>query len=617
MTNYKNIFGKPVKFLSADPDNAEAEGQIWYNSTAGAFKNVLVNEAWSSAAPLVVARSAQGKFGTQTSGVAAGGRVSPPTLRLDNTEEYNGTGFSNATAIPAAAYNVPGFGSQTAGAIAGGNYATGIAATTSEYNGSSWTAGGGLNTGRQSGGAAGTQTAGLLMAGEPASGPPYTSVTEEYNGTSWASGNPAPVASRAIVGSAGIQTAASIFGGYNGSGLTSHELYDGTNWTTGPSMNTARWALGGSGVQTLSIGFGGANPGASYKANAETYNGTSWTEGPDLATARRDLDGGIVGTAPSTIAIGGDSGSYIGTSEEFNRSANVITAATFSSGGNANFARRQLGYTGAGTQNAFMVYGGFSPSGMVNNSEEYGGASWTATPTLNTARGQLAGFGITTAAVACGGATPTIGTYTEEYNGSTWTTVTSMSTTRYEYGASGIESAGIALQGDQGPSTPFGTTCEEYDGSAWTAGGTANTARRTNSGVGTQTATITAGGQTSPGSTANVESYDGTSWSEVNNLNVSRGGNAIMGGPAGATSSVITGGNVPTQYAITEQWNGTSMVSGVNMANDRSAHGAGGTSASGIVGLGQTGPSPPYGDVFTEEYEGETTANNVKTITTS
>jgi hypothetical protein len=89
-----------------------------------------------------------------------------------------------------------------------------------------------------------------------------------------------------------------------------------------------------------------------------------------------------------------------------------------------------------------------------------------------------------------------------------------------------------------------------------------------------------------------------------------------MGGPAGATTSVITGGS-PGPMSITEQWNGTSMVTGANMANDRSVHGAGGTSALGIVGLGQTGPSPPYGDVFTEEYVGETTELNVKTLTQS
>ena len=47
MATYKEIFGKQVKFLSSDPAN-EAEGQIWYNSTSGTFKSVLVSEAWSS-----------------------------------------------------------------------------------------------------------------------------------------------------------------------------------------------------------------------------------------------------------------------------------------------------------------------------------------------------------------------------------------------------------------------------------------------------------------------------------------------------------------------------------------------------------------------------------------
>ena len=83
MTNYKNIFGKPVKFLATDPDNAEAEGQIWYNSTSDAFKSVLVSEAWSSGAPLITARKYLGGCGTQTAGLAFGG--GPYTA---STEEF-------------------------------------------------------------------------------------------------------------------------------------------------------------------------------------------------------------------------------------------------------------------------------------------------------------------------------------------------------------------------------------------------------------------------------------------------------------------------------------------------------------------------------------------------
>jgi hypothetical protein len=38
---------------------------------------------------------------------------------------------------------------------------------------------------------------------------------------------------------------------------TSTEEYDGTSWTTGNSMNTARRYLAGAGTQTAALGFGG------------------------------------------------------------------------------------------------------------------------------------------------------------------------------------------------------------------------------------------------------------------------------------------------------------------------------------------------------------------------
>jgi hypothetical protein len=49
--------------------------------------------------------------------------------------------------------------------------------------------------------------------------------------------------------------------------------------------------------------------------------------------------------------------------------------------------------------------------------EEYDGSTWTSNPTgLNTARGQLAGVGTQTAALAFGG-TPPITAATEEWTG--------------------------------------------------------------------------------------------------------------------------------------------------------------------------------------------------------
>jgi len=572
---------------------------------------VLVNEAWASGSSLTTARRDPAGFGAQNAAVGAAGYGGSGYTSV--TEEYNGSGWAAGTAYPGAVASMGSTGSQTAGLVFGASGPGTPNSATYEYDGSSWTAGNSLGTGRYDAAGAGIQTAALAYGGS------ITTNVESYNGSTWTATTALNTARRGTA-SVGTQTAALAAGGKNSpspSAITSNvEEWDGSSWTEVNNLPAATFLMGSAGIQTDALVFGGSD-GAPVLSTTSGYDGTNWSAKPNMATARDRIGSGQY-VSPSSAAIafaGNDPNKKL--TEEFTSSANVITAAAFSSGGAANFARRQLGYTGAGTQNAFMVYGGFSPSGMVNNSEEYGGATWTATPTLNTARGQDAGFGITTAAVCCGGATPTIGGYTEEFNGSSWTTGNSMSTSRYEFGGTGILTAGLALQGDQGPSTPFGITCEQYDGTNWSSAGTANTARRTNSGVGTLTATITAGGQTSPGATANVESYDGTSFSEVNNLNVARSGNAVMGGPAGATSSVITGGNVPTQFSISEQWNGTSMVTGANMANDRSTHGAGGTSALGIVGLGQTGPSPPYGDALTEEYVGETTELNVKTLTQS
>jgi len=122
MTNYKNIFGKPVKFLTTDPDNEQAEGQIWYNSTAGVFKDVIVNKAWSSSGSLNFSRPGGGQAGA---------------------------------------------GTQTVGLVFGGNTSTGPTTSTEEYNGVGFVLGGNLNTGRYMLGGAGTQTAALGFGGEP------------------------------------------------------------------------------------------------------------------------------------------------------------------------------------------------------------------------------------------------------------------------------------------------------------------------------------------------------------------------------------------------------------------------------------------------------------------
>jgi hypothetical protein len=89
------------------------------------------------------------------------------------------------------------------------------------------------------------------------------------------------------LGGCGIQTAALAFGGQPATGAT--EEYDGTSWATSPgSLNTARNELTGCGTQTAGLAFGGNVP--PVTGATEEYDGISWATNPgSMNTARRGL----------------------------------------------------------------------------------------------------------------------------------------------------------------------------------------------------------------------------------------------------------------------------------------------------------------------------------------
>ena len=63
---------------------------------------------------------------------------------------------------------------------------------------------------------------------------------------------------------AGTQTAGLGFAGYTTTNLNSSEEYDGSSWTAGGNLNTARRSLAGAGLQTAALAFGGYTPPRSY-----------------------------------------------------------------------------------------------------------------------------------------------------------------------------------------------------------------------------------------------------------------------------------------------------------------------------------------------------------------
>ena len=115
---------------------------------------------------------------------------------------------------------------------------------------------------------------------------------------SWASGGNINTARNTISG-LGIQTASLGVGGAGATGVVAlNEEYNGSSWTELADLNTARSGLRGSGSTTAGIVFGGASP---AKNETETWNGSSWTEVANLNTARFEGGSALAGTQTATL----------------------------------------------------------------------------------------------------------------------------------------------------------------------------------------------------------------------------------------------------------------------------------------------------------------------------
>ena len=231
------------------------DGQVWYNSTTGNLRvQGIGTSSWSSSGNLPVGNTATSMFGTQNAAIMAGGQaLSPGPAPTANTLEYGGLSWiSLPTLASGARKSLGGCGTTTAGLVFGGFPPT--TGNTEEWNGSVWSEQNNLNTPRGELGGAGTQTAGLAIGGDE---PPSRNATEEYNGATWSTAGVGTLTTaRCSLGGAGTQTAALAFGGAGGSACT--EEYNGATWSTVNPLSSARYELGGAGTQTAALAFGGS-----------------------------------------------------------------------------------------------------------------------------------------------------------------------------------------------------------------------------------------------------------------------------------------------------------------------------------------------------------------------
>ena len=313
MAKYKAIHGFTVQNRTADTDPLNI-GQVYYRSDTGDMKvtlNVLGTGSWASGGNLNTAGAFGGGFGTQTAAVYAT-RYSPAGQQ-GIVESYNGSAWSEVNDVNTARRELGSFGTQTAGLICGGRPPT--IANTELYNGTNWTEVNDMNTARSEAQSNwGTQTSGVFATG-------YTTTNvanaETWDGTSWTEVADVNTARQYAAGIGDNNTSGLCVGGSES--LTNVESWNGTSWTETTEINTGRGTLGGAGVATLGIVYGGSAPSPSPTSRAltEEWNGSSWTEVADMATARYSPGSAKNGSTIAALAFGGVVPPYSNATEEF------------------------------------------------------------------------------------------------------------------------------------------------------------------------------------------------------------------------------------------------------------------------------------------------------------
>jgi len=454
--------------------------------------------SWSEQSNLNTARQQLSAFGIQTAAVCAGGL--PPPSGSAATEEYDGSSWTTSPgSMNTARRDLPsgGAGTLTAGIIYGGG-TPGVSTATETYDGSSWTAGGALLAATKGNFSAlqGTTTAALTGSGNG-----LTSVAG-YNGTSW-SALPSLALIHNYASGVGTQSTAMCFAGWNPgtpAGISATEEFNqSTNvitaaaWASGGAMGTARYGTAQSGPQTAALVAGGST--APATANSESYDGSSWTEGPNLNTARGLLAGAGNGTQTASVAFGGTTSvsphnpGITNATEEYNGSS-------WTAGNVMNYSARNLG--GLGSQTAALSAGGLTPPTYLTTTGEYDGTNWTAGTSLPTGlqdNSGMTGATLTAGLVFGGEAAPAAQTATYEYDGTNWTTGGALLNAVYKNAGCGTQTAALSFGGQN----PVTATTEGYDGTAWSTRPSLATARSGLGGSGTNTAGLAAGGHTAPG----------------------------------------------------------------------------------------------------------------------
>jgi len=441
-----------------------------------------------------------------------------------------------------------------------------------------WSSGGTRNeqAGAIGGTIIGTQTA-AVAAGGNISGS-VTNKTEEYNGTSWTAGNTLGTARRSLQ-AAGLESAGLVFGGdtsVNSTGFSNlTETYNGTNWSEANELNTARGAGSGAGLSTAAVAIGGSTgPGApNYSAVVENWNGSSWTNGTSVNTAR--IRGGA-----------------------------------------------------SGIQTSLLFFGGQAAPGASNSVELWNGSSWTETTEINTARGSAGSAGETSTAALFFGGSPSRA-ITESWDGTSWTEVADLATGQSDnFGVvRGSNISALSSGGESSPNAvseewsfsglnPATTPAADYSDAivgqmyynstsgqfkaiknggppigSWSSGGNLPQNMILQGAFGGRDSVTTGGGSISTGIVGDSFQYNGVAWSEITELSTVRNQSAGLGTQ---NAGLVAGGyrlSPGAVVGVVENWNGSSWTEVADVSPVRQGAGSAGVYTAGLVFGGAQPPN--------------------------
>ena len=602
-----------------------------YCGSSKSATDLWIGSTWSATGTLNNARYAAAGGGSQNAGLVTMGYIGAPACAVTCTEEFDGTTWTAGGASPSGRRKVAGAGEQNGFFATGGDTIPAAVATTDEYNGSSWASGGSLIQSRAFACAIGTVPSGLVAGGSSNAVNPIALLNnvEEYNGVAWSVSTGMIKANYLRMMSGNSSDSAVIYGGYIAPVYQKDtEEWSGITWSMSNNMINGTSIAGGSaGVPLTQGGLSvGGSPG--YKTTVEAYEKTftlpftfnsavstdSWSGGGRLITARENPSG--AGTNNAGLVFGGRTPTLQTLTEEYDGS-------TWTAGGALAIARYAFNGS-AGSQNAALAFGGsITPAGVTSATEEYNGTSWSPGGAMSIARFDHGGAGTQNDAFAVGGRTssPTSVSNVEEYNGTAWSGGTSMITANGGLSYGGTSDSGLVIGGYNGSS--YNTCAEAWNGTSWaTSTAYPQTSYQGNMMGTNNTDQFAYGGYNGSAASDTAYKWDGTAWSTYPNMPEAVWGSAYGGSP---TNAFAAGGQSPTFRNTMQVFTSATPTCsttpfclaawslGKNTINSYCSSGAAGT-GNAAVAFGGGGPNNPGS--ATNLYNG-TTWSSVNSLITA